>query len=281
MANGRGQDLIESTPPLVSGKRTQASEGWIFFFRLLAWALFVFVALAGGARPVAAARDHAAATGIPLREPDAIDALELGARRMDLIGLKFQLTDEMAASYAHALSLAGSKKKEDREDLSRDLNDINSVNGKIQDLRNTYSLLRDLYEQAWLKSNRPYFLRNNLERYDLTIQLWLSRSDKLRTAQRQYANTQTLPPASDLGLTTFGSIGEMEAVEAAEDAVPLAQRAGARLRDARLAEVVAHLRQRVRRRGDTPDHERQRGHEIDEPGKERPALQEVVVALDQ
>ena len=119
---------------------------------------------------------------------------------MDLIGLKFQLTDEMAASYVHALSLVGSKKKEDREDLSRDLNDINSVNGKIQDLRNTYSLLRDLYEQAWLKSNRPYFLRNNLERYDLTIQLWLSRSDKVRTAQRQYANTQTLPPASDIGL---------------------------------------------------------------------------------
>ena len=60
--------------------------------------------------------------------------------------------------------------------------------------------MRDLYEAAWLKSNRPYFLRNNLERYDYTIQLWLARSDKLRTAQRQYAQTQTLPPATDLGL---------------------------------------------------------------------------------
>jgi hexosaminidase len=150
---------------------------------------------------VTQARDTAAAAGTTLREPDALDALELGARRMDLIGLKFQLTDEMAASYAHAYSLQASKKKEDKDDLANDLNDINSgVNGKLQDLRNTYSLMRDLYEAAWLKSNRPYFLRNNLERYDYTIQLWLSRSDKLRTAQRQYTNTQTLPPAADLGL---------------------------------------------------------------------------------
>lgn len=150
---------------------------------------------------VAQARDQAAASHLTLRETDALDALELGARRMDLIGLKFQITDEIAASYAHAYSLAGSKKREDREDLSNDLNNINSgVNGKLQDLRNTYSLMRDLYEAAWLKSNRPYFLRNNLERYDYTIQLWINRSDKLRTAQRQYAQTQTLPAASDLGL---------------------------------------------------------------------------------
>ena len=150
---------------------------------------------------VAQARDQAAASHLTLRETDALDALELGARRMDLIGLKFQITDEIAASYAHAYSLAGSRKKEDREDVGNDLNNINSgVNGKLQDLRNTYSLMRDLYEAAWLKSNRPYFLRNNLERYDYTIQLWINRSDKLRTAQRQYAQTQTLPSASDLGL---------------------------------------------------------------------------------
>ncbi|WP_213807336.1 family 20 glycosylhydrolase [Granulicella sp. dw_53] len=149
---------------------------------------------------IAQARDAAAASNTPLREIDAVDAMELGARRMDLIGLKFQLTDEMATSYAHAFSLQSSKKKEDREDLSLELNDINGVNGKLQDMRNNYSLLRDLYETAWLKSNRPYFLRNVLERYDYTIQLWISRSDKLRTAQRQWANSQSLPAAADLGI---------------------------------------------------------------------------------
>ncbi|WP_260705024.1 beta-N-acetylhexosaminidase [Edaphobacter flagellatus] len=135
-----------------------------------------------------------------LRESDALDVLELGARRMDLIGLKFQISDEIAASYAHAYALQGSKKKEDREDVARELNLINGVNGRLQDMRNNYSLLRDLYEQAWLKSNRTYFLRNNLERYDFTIQMWLGRIDKMRTAQRQWANSQTVPPASDIGI---------------------------------------------------------------------------------
>ena len=135
-----------------------------------------------------------------LRETDALDVLELGARRMDLIGLKFQIADEIATSYANAFALQGSKKKEDREEVSRSLNDINAVNGKLQDLRNNYSLMRDLYEAAWLKSYRPYFLRNNLERYDFTIQLWLQRIDKVRTAQRQWANSQSIPSAADLGI---------------------------------------------------------------------------------
>jgi hypothetical protein len=135
-----------------------------------------------------------------LREPDALDALDLGARRMDLIGLKFQLTDEIAASYAHAFALQTSKNKDDRADVSRELGSINAVNGKLQDLRNTYALLRDLYEAAWLRTERPYFLRNNLARYDLTLSLWLSRIDRLRSAQRQWANSQTLPPAGELGI---------------------------------------------------------------------------------
>ncbi|WP_263384396.1 beta-N-acetylhexosaminidase [Granulicella arctica] len=135
-----------------------------------------------------------------LREQDALDALDLGARRMDLIGLKFQISDEIAASYAHAYALQGSKNKDDRADVGRELGNINAVNGKLQDLRNGYSLIRDLYEAAWLKSNRPYFLRNNLERYDITIQLWLQRIDKVRAAQRQWSNSQNIPAAADLGI---------------------------------------------------------------------------------
>jgi DNA-binding transcriptional regulator YbjK len=119
---------------------------------------------------------------------------------MDLIGLKFQVTDEIAASYAHAFALQNSKAKEDREETARELNLINGVNGRLQDLRNNYSLLRDLYEQAWLKSYRPYFLRNNLERYDFTIQTRLGRIDRMRIVQRQWANSQTIPPAAEPGI---------------------------------------------------------------------------------
>ena len=135
-----------------------------------------------------------------LREQDALDALDLGARRMDLIGLKFQVSDEIAAAYAAAYALQTSKKKEDRIEVSRLLGEINGVNGKLQDMRNNYSLIRDLYEQAWLKTNRPYFLRNNLERYDFTIQMWLGRIDQVRAVQRQWGSTQVIPPASTLGI---------------------------------------------------------------------------------
>ena len=40
-----------------------------------------------------------------------LDSMDLGARRMDLIGLKFQLTDEIATSYAKAYALQNSKRQ--------------------------------------------------------------------------------------------------------------------------------------------------------------------------
>ena len=135
-----------------------------------------------------------------LREPDAIDAMELGARRMDFIGLKFQLADEMAAGYARALTASTSTDRKIRGSVNRELSDLNSVNGRIQDIRSGYTLIRDLYESAWLRSNRPYWLRNVLEQYDYTTQIWLARADKVHSAQRQWSDSKTLPSAEELGI---------------------------------------------------------------------------------
>jgi hypothetical protein len=135
-----------------------------------------------------------------LREPDAVDAMELGARRMDFLGLKFQLADEMAAGYARAVAATTSTDRKTRASVSRELSDINGINGRIEDMRNGYTLLRDLYESAWLRSNRPYWLRNILEQYDYATQLWLARADKVRTAQRQWSDAKPLPAADELGI---------------------------------------------------------------------------------
>ena len=135
-----------------------------------------------------------------LRETAAIDALELGARRMDFIGLKFQLAEEIAEGYQRAYAMQNTKDRKERMNVSRELSDINGVNGRIQDYINTYSLLRDLFEQAWYRSNRAYGLRPTLEHYDYTIGIWEARSDKLRSAQRQWSDTHTLPTAAELGL---------------------------------------------------------------------------------
>ena len=140
-----------------------------------------------------------------LREADAIDALELGARRMDLIGLKFQLSEEIAETYQRAYSMQSTTDKQQHAEVSRDLSDINSINGRIQDIIDAYSLMRELYEQAWNRSNRAYGLRPVLEHYDYTIGIWYARSDRLRSAQRQWSDTHTLPAAADLGLPLPGS----------------------------------------------------------------------------
>jgi hexosaminidase len=135
-----------------------------------------------------------------LRETDAIDALELGARRMDLIGLKVQLADEIADGYQRAYAMQNTKDRKQRMDVSRELSDINGVNGRIQDYIDAYSLLRDLYEQAWYRSNRAYALRPVLAHYDYTIGIWEGRSERMRSAQRQWSDTHTLPTAADVGL---------------------------------------------------------------------------------
>ena len=135
-----------------------------------------------------------------LRETDAIDALELGARRFDLIGLKFELADEISQGYARAQTDALARDKETRKLVGHELSDINGVNGRIRDLIDTYSLLRDLYAQSWLRTNRPYSLRPVLERYDYTIALWLARSDKVRSAQRQWTKSETLMSPTEAGI---------------------------------------------------------------------------------
>ena len=135
-----------------------------------------------------------------LRHPEAIDAMELGARRMDFIGLKFQLAAEIPEAYSRAQSDAASTDKKTHALATKEIGDIRGVNGRLEDIRDTYSLLRDLYAQSWLRVNRAYALRPILEHYDSAIQLWQSRIDRFRAVQRQYADTKTLPNPSDLGL---------------------------------------------------------------------------------
>ncbi len=153
----------------------------------------------GASSTIYEAAKYGAATS-NLREPDAVDAMELGARRMDFIGLKFQLADEMAAGYARAVAATTSTDRKTHASVSRELSDLTGINGRMQDMRNGYTLLRDLYESAWLRSNRPYWLRNNLEQYDYATQIWLARADKIRSAQRQWNDMKTLPPAEELGI---------------------------------------------------------------------------------
>jgi hexosaminidase len=127
------------------------------------------------------------------RERDALAALALGARKMDFIGMKFQFADEVVAMYDRASDSAS-------KGAGRDLADITGANGRLQDLRDGYSLIRDEYEKAWLRENRPYWLHNVLARYDLATQMWIDRADRVNLARQQWYRTQKLPPAGSLGI---------------------------------------------------------------------------------
>ena len=129
----------------------------------------------------------------PVLHADVLDAMELGARRLDLIGMKFQFADDIRRSYANASDTS-------RRDTNRELSDISGINGRFQDLRDGYALTRDLYEAAWRSENRPYWIHNVLAKYDLAIQLWQSRADQFAQARSEFGRTKRLPRGDSIGI---------------------------------------------------------------------------------
>jgi hypothetical protein len=131
-----------------------------------------------------------------LRENDALESLEMGARRMDFIGMKFELADEISKLYTHAYDTvqAGGNP-------AHDLGEITSnINSRTADLRDGYVLGRELYEKSWLAQNKPYWLYNVLNRYDLAAQTWIQRSDKVGQARSAYNRTKKLAPPEEVGI---------------------------------------------------------------------------------
>ena len=133
-----------------------------------------------------------------LRESEALEAMEMGARRLDFIGLKFELAQQMAAGYAYVY--AHQNDKDNRSQLHNMLDEISSMFGRCQDLRDGYSALKDSYSKAWLSENKPYWLGNVTVRYDLRVQLWQSRGERLRETVTDFENASPLPSPESLGL---------------------------------------------------------------------------------
>ncbi len=138
-----------------------------------------------------------------LREPDALDAMEMGARRIDFIGFKFQVAQEIADGYRSAY-LAQSDPAT-RRSVGRLIGAITGVNGQCQDLREGYELSRELFRHAWLQENRPYWLDNVMARYDLSMQLWIQRANRFSEASSQFRQTHILPKPEEVGLPVLPS----------------------------------------------------------------------------
>lgn len=133
-----------------------------------------------------------------LKESDALTAMDLGARRLDLIGMKFELSEEIAENYAQAAARPHDKDHDD--DTGNLLDEIAGDNGRCEDLRDAYSAIKAEYSQVWLSENRPYWLNNVTVRYDLAIQQWERRAMQIQAAQFDFGTGKPLAPAASLGI---------------------------------------------------------------------------------
>jgi hypothetical protein len=135
-----------------------------------------------------------------LKEADALAAMDMGARRLDLIGLKFELSQEIAEAYAEIL--VRQHDKSHSSETHNMLDEISSMFSRCQDLRDAYSAAKNQYRQVWLSENRPYWLDNVTVRYDLRIEEWQRRAERFAAVTRDFEKGRDLPSASDLGLPT-------------------------------------------------------------------------------
>jgi len=143
-----------------------------------------------------------------LKEADALNAMDLGARRLDLIGMKFELSEEIAEAYAQAAARPHDKEHDD--DTGNLLDEIAGDNGRCEDLRDAYSAIKAEYSQVWLGENRPWWLNNVTVRYDLAIEQWQRRAMQIHAAEFDFGNGKPLAPASSLGIPAPIAAGKTE-----------------------------------------------------------------------
>lgn len=133
-----------------------------------------------------------------LENEEALDAMELGARRIDFIGFKFEAAQDCISEYAKAQAAAADKNR--WNEVSEALYTIGSNNGRLEDIRDGYSQIGQLFHDAWLKDNREYWLANNMARYQRATELWIGRGSAWQNVIEHWWNTHTLPPAAEAGL---------------------------------------------------------------------------------
>jgi hexosaminidase len=133
-----------------------------------------------------------------LRETDAVDAMEMGARRLDFLGYKFEAAQQMVEEYR--LAYSEQNDPVGQHDVIHELGTITGVDGQCSDLRDGYGLMRDLYREAWLKENRRFSLDTVMAQYEMAMQLWIQRDNEFGDVIHGWYQTHTLPTPESLGL---------------------------------------------------------------------------------
>ena len=161
---------------------------------------------AGKALPVAAQIRHLAEGAYTVfvnsaqrarRNADTLPYLEWSALKLDALGMRYIYLQEMDAAYANSLAHAGDK---DPLVASMGLWQIESTNGRLEDLREYSTKLRELYKQLWLQENYSTWLPNMLQLYDRQSQTWQDKIARFKQIESDFERKKALPPAESLGL---------------------------------------------------------------------------------
>src|SRR2546423_205097 len=125
---------------------------------------------------------------------DTLDSLIFAGLRLDALGMKAQLVGEMNKYYWDAYLHMG-----DRTVVQRDLSQITGANGRLEDLRDATTRLREMYAKLWMAENRAYWLAHVTVRHDKLARLFQAKAQAVRQAMQQYRAQGTLPTPPQMG----------------------------------------------------------------------------------
>jgi hexosaminidase len=132
-----------------------------------------------------------------LRNPDTLANLEFAALRLDALAMRYQFVQEISQLYANAVAHQHDK---NRSLVGNELSEITSTNGRLEDLRDYTTRLRESYKELWLSENLPTWLPNILQLYDRNTQLWQDVIARFKQVRFERGQGKPLPPADALGL---------------------------------------------------------------------------------
>ncbi len=125
---------------------------------------------------------------------DTLDDLIFAAQRLDVLGMKFEYTQEMSEAYWDAYMNMGNTGK-----VLDDLEVISSINGDLQDLREKMTELRGEYAPRWRAENNEAWLSNVLVRYDALTNIVQTKIDTINALEDSFPRVKELPPPESLG----------------------------------------------------------------------------------
>ena len=131
------------------------------------------------------------------RNAGTLESMKFAALRLDALGMRYQYAQEISERYADAVALQSGKK---RGMAGADISDIDSTNGRLQDLRDYTTRLTEMYRKLWLSENLPSWMPNMLQLYRRNSDLWQGLIAKYSDIRAEHSQGQPLPSPQSLGL---------------------------------------------------------------------------------